>query len=462
MPVSFAVVTALATTIALCVAAKARRHLVMALSVCVPLTTLGSFAVTDHVPARSERVGTKRVHTTAAGLTVSILSPASGALLVQNPPVTIVVKWCSSGASSIPTHNVFVDGVLVGGPIVGPAPAGCSAGGTTTVSVAPSFATHTVTAQGRDSQNRSASATSSFTLQQPVSLTDYRPEVTPDARTVEVPLGAAVRDSFAVRNAGTRTAQYQLGVSCTGAPCTSSPSTLTLAPGTLGILRVNYTTPSMSGQVVTLNATATFQDASLGTIADAGDVTATTAPPAALYQPTVVPVAQATSGTPGVVAPYGFTVTNTGRARATYALNWWGSFGVETTPPPDGASLILDPGQSTRYNVAAKAPSDGQTGRLWLEATVVYGGAEVISATDKMSITGLTTQRSIVVRAPNVTVQLIQPGVTTQVVPFLVTNVTGVDRTVTYTSTCTGPATSCRYSESGGAVAVRVTVVPAR
>src|SRR5689334_20673309 len=129
MPVSFAVVTALATAIAFCVAAKARRHLVMALSVCVPLTTLGSFAVTDHLSATSGRVGTKRVHTAPPGLTVTILSPANGALLVQNPPVTIVVRWCSSGASSIPTHNVFVDGLLVGGPIVGPAPAGCSAGG---------------------------------------------------------------------------------------------------------------------------------------------------------------------------------------------------------------------------------------------------------------------------------------------------------------------------------------------
>ena len=449
-------VAAFAAAIVAGVAYKARRHLTLTLSLFFPLAVVVSFTATDHLFARS-----RSLERSSAGLTVTITAPVNGTVLVQNPPVTIVVKWCGNGGGSLTTHNVFLDGALVGGAVAWPPPSGCSFGGTTTVNVSPQFGSHTVTAVARDNQNRSASATSTFTLQRPTVLADYRPEITPDAATKEVPLGAGVRDSFTVRNVGTLAAQYQVGVTCTGASCTSSPTTVTLSPGALGYVRVNYTTPGVSGQVITLSATATYQDPTLGAISDAGDLTVTTAPAAALYQPSVVPLDVATSGPPGVEAAYGFTLANTGRERATYSLNWWGTFGVVTTQSPEGALIVLDPGRSTRYNVAAKAPPDGQTGHLWLEMSAVYGGDEPIAATNRMSITGLSSPRTVVVMAQNGATQLIQSGVTTQAVPFIVTNVTAVDRTFTYTSTCSGAATNCRYTESGGAVAEQTVTIPA-
>src|SRR5439155_5496122 len=89
--------------------------------------------------------------------------------------------------------------------------------------------------------------------------TDYTPQVTPDAGTQEVPLASTGHIDFAVKNNGTRSAQYQISTTC--APgCLVTPTTLTVNPGITATARVTFSTPLSAAATTAVSAVARYQD----------------------------------------------------------------------------------------------------------------------------------------------------------------------------------------------------------
>jgi RHS repeat-associated protein len=390
------------------------------------------------------------------------LTPANGATL-SGPTIGLSVAWCDAD-DQLATHDVFLDGQQMSSAFVGQAQTNCvSAGVSTWTSINVSSGSHMLTARATDAAGHVTDVSSTFTVQLSP-LADFQPDVSPAAdagATLEIPLASTARVSFAVRNAGSRTAQYQLTAACGGAAnCQVTPATLTLGAGVLDSARVSFNSPPTSGAMTLVTAIARYQDTDGQAIADTGSIQTTTAPATDLYQPRLTPQTLATTLPPNVGSLFSFTLTNVGRSTASYTV-WPAQNGGITFPTGTDSpqTIVLGPGQSTTVWISARSPAtEGTTGYLWVFADASTDGA-VVRDSRYMSITALTTARSVVVKTLSGTTGSIPPGATSASVYFLVTNTTGQELGYTYVAECSGLAITCRYTEAGGAVSEQTATI---
>jgi len=206
------------------------------------------------------------------------ITPATGGTVI-GPTIAISVAWCDPD-DQLAGHDVFLDGQPLSTSYDNRTQTGCVGAGTSSApNVVVSTGSHTLMARATDAAGHVTETRSTFTVSLPP-LTDFRPEVTPaigSGATLEVPLASAPRVSFGVKNAGTRTAAYQLSATCGAATgCQVTPTTLTLAPGATDSARVSFNAPTTSGVTTGIAATARYQNTDGYAIADSGRITTST------------------------------------------------------------------------------------------------------------------------------------------------------------------------------------------
>ncbi|HEY9230162.1 MAG TPA: RHS repeat-associated core domain-containing protein [Gemmatimonadaceae bacterium] len=311
--------------------------------------------------------------------TIAMTSPVNDTTLSQFP--TIAFDWCDADGQ-LATHTVTLDGVALPANYTSRSVSGCtSAGASSWPSYAVLLGTHTLVATATDAVGHVKTLTRTFTLSLPA-VTDFQPQVTPRAATSYL-IPAEQTWAFAVRNAGTRSALYQVAPDCSqiaaqlSAPgCRLDRTTLSLAAGAVDTIRLTFALTGLPTSQKTVGLVATYTDIVGRTASHTGVVTALIPTMAQLYQPALTATNAVVSIPPSSVTTVPFDIKNLGLARVTYQM------GVSVTAPFTliniRDTITVEPGQTLAYIAQPFAPATiGTRGTITVWASYMSNGQSV-------------------------------------------------------------------------------------
>lgn len=267
--------------------------------------------------------------------------------------LTLGVQWCDADGS-IATRSITFDGAPVSAPIATDSLAGCRSYGTSnwsTGSVA--LGTHTIVATVTDVAGHSTTTTTTYTFALP-DVSAFQPLVTPRVASANL-ISATQTMTFAVRNAGSHSALYQLTPNCgpaTSGSCVVAPTSVVVAAGAVDSAQVTFIYPSpLPSSPTTIWLAATYTDIVGRAVSDTGRMTGTIATAAQLYQP-LVHAPDAFTGLPSVTYGRPFSVTNLGLAPVTYQIDIATSDWFPLTASTQAHStLTVNPGETRGITV---------------------------------------------------------------------------------------------------------------
>ena len=358
---------------------------------------------------------------------------------------TFAVAWCDADGT-IASHTVKLDGVPLTDNYASTTQSGCVTAATSSWTNLPvTLGAHAIVATAIDAVGHATTNTLSFTFSLPA-LSEFQPRVTPRAAPVYlVPNQQTL--AFAVRNAGTRSAQYQITPQCAaviaaGGCQVDKPSTM-LAAGQTDTVRLSFSVPTLPASPATFKLIASYQDLASRTIADTGVVVAQIPTFAQLYQPQIPADPTTHVQQPGMITTYSVPITNLGMAPVTYHMSFSFTGGFTTQPWLMVDSLHVEAGQTATYIVQPVAPStNGTSGTAYVSASYATADGSVWASVTMNFVTGSTTSPGSVTVSPHAIRRPVAAN-TVALDTFVVTNTGSAAAKFSYAVTCTGAALSC-------------------
>ncbi len=369
------------------------------------------------------------------------VTPANGTTVTSNT-INLLVLWCDPDGA-LPTHTVVWQGQTLYDAYTPETRAGCVTAGRSTynnLSINPWQ--QTVTATAIDAEGHSTTATNTITFSLP--LSNFTPLVTPKNTWRVFARNVVVSDTFTVRNSGSYTAAYSLTASCgIIGPCTSNPSSITLAPGASGAAIVSYTSPATLGAGDDIKLVARYTSPVGGGIADTGIKHAIV--PTVEATPVVEAPAATSMVTSAIMCCFTFRITNPGSAQVQMHVVTTATNGFSFQPISYSTDSILpiDPGATVSMYVPPKSPAAaGITGAFTVTASYVNTAGTTLmgSATGYVTTTAPVTVGVAV--SPHSTSAL-RPAGTSLTYPFYITMTGNGSSAFSYTISCEGQSVSC-------------------
>ncbi|HYD54768.1 MAG TPA: RHS repeat-associated core domain-containing protein [Gemmatimonadaceae bacterium] len=308
-----------------------------------------------------------------------------------------------------------------------------------------------LTAQAWDAAGHYTTVTRNVLYAPP--MTEFRPEVTPEAGVASLAAGAPGRVVFQVRNAGLYQTPYAISADCGGlSGCTATRPSLTLAPGASDTVAVSFTAPATGAQAtirlaalfdVTLVSNAPPAEFPQRSIADTGSVLVAGAAPHGIAVAATTAFPRETRV--GQMGRLEVVTTNTGLNAATV------DYAVSCQPPlvdcgRQGLSsytLGLAAGAARRDTVSYRVTADSLGGTLApLSVTATVREAPSVTQTATAAITVPAATYAVTLASTNDFPTAARQG-TTGWVRFRLRNTGEVRGTLDVVLACTAPFTSC-------------------
>jgi len=388
---------------------------------------------------------------------ITMTSPGSGATINYFP--TIAMNWCDADGV-LNSHTVTLDGASIGAEtFVAQSQGGCtSAGVSSWPNVSIGLGTHTVVATATDVSGHTTTSSLTFTLALPP-VADFQPHVTPRTSSVYlIPNTQTI--TWAVKNNGTRSAQYHLTPDCsaltTVGGCQLDHSDVALAAGAVDSVRMTFVMTALPSSSKTLKLIARYQDIVGRAAADTGTVAGNIPTFAQLYQPEMLSQTPLVWSVPAsddnghYITLFTFPVRNAGVAPVTYHVDvqTTGGFGFVPWLIP-ATTITVNPGETVNYIVEPMSPtSAGITGAITVTVSYSEAGHGTLSDSKTSYLTTTAPVYGLVVTPKNADLRV--NATSPKEVVFVVTSMGTSSIQVDVNFTCTGLATNCRRHTPGG------------